>query len=79
MQNAAYLRLKNATIGYNLPEKWIKRAKLSKVNVFVTGENLFTITKLAKMFDPETIAGGSGPGKIYPLSRVYAMGLNISL
>ena len=79
LQNAAYLRLKNATISYALPEQWLKKVKLSKVNVFVTGENLFTITKLAKMLDPETIAGGNGPGKIYPLSKVYAMGVNIGL
>ena len=85
IQNAAYLRLKNATVSYALPEQWIKRAKLSKVNVFVTGENLFTITKLAKMLDPETISGqitpgnDISPGKIYPLSRVYAIGLNIGL
>lgn len=77
MQNAAYLRLKNATISYSLPEQWIKKVKLSKVNVFVTGENLFTITKLAKMLDPETINGGYAPGKIYPLTRVYSMGVNI--
>ncbi|MBB2149257.1 SusC/RagA family TonB-linked outer membrane protein [Pedobacter sp. LMG 31462] len=79
IQNAAYLRLKNATISYALPEQWIKRLKLSKVNVFVTGENLFTITKLAKMLDPETIVGGYAPGKIYPLSKVYSMGVNIGL
>ncbi|NQX37830.1 TonB-dependent receptor [Pedobacter steynii] len=79
MQNAAYLRLKNATISYSLPEQWIKKVKLSKVNVFVTGENLFTITKLAKMLDPETILGSVESGKIYPLSRVYALGINIGL
>jgi len=81
VQNAAYLRLKNATLSYSLPSALIQKAKLSRVNVFVTGENLFTITKLAKMFDPETLVGigGSTTGKIYPLSQVYSFGIQISL
>lgn len=91
LQNAAYLRLKNATINYALPSSLIKKIRLSKVNIFVTGENLFTITKLAKMLDPETVAAaadpgksyaqnvtaGGEPGKIYPLSKVYSIGVNV--
>lgn len=79
LQKASYLRLKNMTIGYSLPANLIRRVKLSKVNVFVSGENLFTITKLARMFDPETLSGGLSTGKIYPLSQVYSFGVNINL
>ena len=81
LQNAAYLRLKNATISYSLPAGLIRRAKLNKVSLFVSGENLFTITKLSKMFDPETLigVGGTTTGKIYPLSQAYSFGVNISL
>ncbi|MGV3589096.1 MAG: SusC/RagA family TonB-linked outer membrane protein, partial [Adhaeribacter sp.] len=78
LQNAAYLRLKNLTINYNLPVNWVQRVKLSKVNVFFSGENLLTQTKLAKMFDPETLVGGAAPGKIYPLSKIYSFGLGLS-
>jgi len=90
MQDAAYIRLKNLTLNYNLPTALINRLSLKKVNVFLTGENLLTFTKLAKMFDPETLSAVSDQnnnlltpsadaGKIYPLSKVYSIGLQVSL
>ncbi len=79
IQRAAYLRLKNLTLNYSLPSTLINRIKLSRVNLFVTGENLFVFTKLPKMFDPEGLSGSNGTGKSYPLSKIYAFGLNVSL
>jgi TonB-linked SusC/RagA family outer membrane protein len=79
LQSAAYLRLKNLTLSYSLPKNIIGGLKLNRVNVFASGENLFTITKLAGMFDPETLTGSTSTGKIYPLTQVYSFGLNISL
>ena len=78
LQSAAYLRLKNLTISYNIPKSLIQRWKFERINLFVSGENLLTFSPLAKMFDPETINGGSGTGKIYPLSKVYSFGLNVN-
>ncbi len=85
LQDASYLRLKNLTINYNLPVDKIYKAKINKFNVFFSGENLLTITNLAKMFDPETLVSGATPnegkaktGKIYPLSKVYSFGLNLN-
>ncbi len=80
LQNAAYLRLKNLSLGYSLPAAWLQKMRLSRLNLFVTGENLFTITGLTKIFDPETLTGvgGSTTGKIYPLSQVYSIGVNIT-
>ncbi len=79
LQSASYLRLKNLTLNYVLPSQIINKLKLSRVNVFVTGENLFVFTNLAKMFDPEGLSGSNGTGKSYPLSKVYAFGLAVSL
>ena len=76
LQRAAYLRLKNVTLSYTVPAAVSKRVK---INVFLTGENLFTFTKLAKMFDPETLLGAAGTGKLYPLSKVYSAGLRLGL
>lgn len=78
LQNAAYLRLKNLTVNYTLPATLIQRWGIDRVNVFFSGENLLTFSPLTKMFDPETIVGGSGTGKIYPLSKVYSFGLNFN-
>lgn len=78
LQDASYLRLKNVTLSYSLPDQWVQKVRMSRASVFLSGENLLTLTRLAKMFDPETLVGGAAPGKIYPLNKVYAFGLNIS-
>ena len=78
LQNAAYIRLKNIQIGYSLPHKWIERAGLSSVRLYVSGENLLTFTKMFKEFDPETIGGDRGDGKVYPILKTYSFGVNIN-
>lgn len=78
MQNGAYLRLKNLQLAYTIPKAITQKASISKVQIYISGENLFTITNMM-IFDPETTAGaGSGDAKIYPLSKLYSVGLNIN-
>ncbi|SUJ21113.1 TonB-linked outer membrane protein, SusC/RagA family [Sphingobacterium spiritivorum] len=77
LQNGAYLRLKNVTLNYSLPTSFLKKIHVNKLNLFVTGENLFTYTKLSKIFDPEVTAWYNW-GEVYPLSKVYSMGVNIN-
>lgn len=78
VQNAAYIRLKNLTLQYTVPKQLTQRFGIQKLAVFGTGDNLVTFTKLAKMFDPETLMGSSGTGKMYPLSKVYSFGVNLN-
>lgn len=79
IQNAAYLRLKNAQIGYTLPQASLSKLGISKVRFYLSGENLLTFTKMAKVFDPETVGlGGWNDGKTYPFSTVYSFGLNVN-
>lgn len=84
LQDASYIRMKNLQIGYTLPASLTRKLGIQKFRVFVSGENLFTITGVKSMFDPETIdAEESGDndgwgGSVYPLSRVYSFGLNIN-
>ncbi len=82
VQNAAYCRLKNLTLSYNLPEKWISKAHLSKAQIFFSGENLLTFTKL-KIFDPEGLftsnLAGSDAGKNYPMTRVFSVGVILNM
>lgn len=77
LQNAAYVRLKNLQLGYTLPASLVKKAGIQRVRFYVSGENLFTRTKTATMFDPETIDGGSG-GSVYPLQKVLSGGLSVT-
>ncbi len=83
LQNAAYIRLKNLTVAYDLPKHIINPVGLQGVRVFFTGENLWTGTKLAKMFDPEAIFTSNGytseGGKNYPMNKVLSVGLTVNL
>lgn len=78
LQSAAYLRLKNLTLQYTIPTAITSRYGISRLALYGSGENLLTFTKLADMFDPETTVGGAAPGKIYPLSKVYSFGINLT-
>lgn len=79
LQNAAYIRLKNLTLSYELPAQWIKKIGLQRVNIYATGDNLLTFTKLPKMFDPETVFAFSEGGKDYALTKVFSFGLSVNL
>ena len=79
LQDASYIRLKNLQIGYTLPKQWINKLHINRCRVYVSGDNLWTGTSLASMFDPETLAAGDwGSGKTYPLSKVISFGLNVN-
>lgn len=79
LQNAAYLRVKNIQLGYTLPGTISQKMGLSNVRFYISGENLFTLTGLSEIFDPETIAlSGWNDGKTYPLSSVYSLGINVN-
>lgn len=77
LQNGAYARLKNINLGYNFPFSVVDGMGLKKLRVFVTGENLITITEISGIFDPEATGGYWGNGKIYPLQKSFSMGLNV--
>ncbi|RZM30130.1 MAG: TonB-dependent receptor [Pedobacter sp.] len=74
LQNAAYLRLKNVTLAYNFNKNWLNKIKLSGLQVYASGENLFFISKVKGAYDPEA-AGGSG-AMLYPFQRIYSLGLS---
>jgi len=77
LKNGAYVRLKNISLGYSLQPELIEKLHIHKLRFFVTGENLLTITEMSSMYDPEATGGRWGSGKIYPLQKSYAIGLNI--
>lgn len=83
LQNAAYCRLKNLTLSYNIPEDFIKKVGLNKLQVYFSGENLLTFTSLKGMFDVEAIFTKndytSEGGKNYPMNRVLSFGMVVNL
>ncbi|AZQ61380.1 TonB-dependent receptor [Flammeovirga pectinis] len=80
VEDASYLRLKNLQIGYTLPQQLSQKAGMSKLRVYVSGNNLITITDYSGM-DPEVAHGGSWIGfdnGSYPQARAYLLGLNVT-
>lgn len=77
LQNAAYMRIKNLQLGYTLPSRITNKIGITNCRIFVSGENLFTFTKMKDLFDPETI-GENGEGNVYPLTKTYSMGLSVT-
>lgn len=77
MQNAAYIRLKNIQLGYTLPDSFTDKLLISKLRVYVSGENLWTGTNMIETFDPETIDGG-WRGNAYPLTKTISVGLSLN-
>ena len=75
LQNAAYIRLKNITISYNLPQALISRIGLSGANIFVGGQNLWEYSKIRKPLDPEYVFDSSID---YPLFRSFTVGANFN-
>ncbi len=67
-----YLKLKNIQVGYTLPSKISKKAAISKLRLYLSAENLLTITSYPGL-DPEI-----GSAVTYPLTRQYTIGLNLT-
>ena len=75
IENGSYVRLKNLTFGYTLPRNLMGRVGASQLRVYVTAQNLVTLTKYTG-YDPEVSASGIDLG-IYPQTRVFMGGVNI--
>ncbi|MCL8536480.1 SusC/RagA family TonB-linked outer membrane protein [Chryseobacterium gallinarum] len=73
--DASYLRLKNITLGYNVPKKFFnERSVLKSAKIFVQGENIVTWTKW-RGYDPEGL--GTFPLSVYPNPRTFSIGVNL--
>ncbi|MBU1820300.1 MAG: TonB-dependent receptor, partial [Bacteroidetes bacterium] len=75
LQNAAYLRAKNVTLSYTLPVALSSKIGMSRAQVYVSGMNLFEISKIRKPLDPETIQTQVIE---YPMQRIGTVGINVS-
>lgn len=93
LQNVAYVRLKNLTVDYTFPKKWMSKANIEQLRVYVSCENLFTWSPMYRntsMFDPEVIVKGDsdftslsvntslGDGYSYPMLKTFTLGINLT-
>jgi hypothetical protein len=75
IRSAAYFRIKNVNLGYTLPDPLIKKMKIEKCRVFISGQNLLTFTPAWKGFDPEI---NNANAEFYPLMRTFTAGINVN-
>ena len=78
IETVSFIRLKQLTLGYNLPSEWAKKCYLASVRVFFTGENLFLLTNYSGL-DPENVDLLQGYDRMetYPSARKFTLGLTI--
>ncbi len=74
VQNAAYIRLKNLSLSYNLPHEWSGKIGLTKAQVYFAGMNLWEYTKMHKPLDPEA----STVKQQYYLQRIFTLGVKVT-
>lgn len=92
LENLGYLRVKNLSFGYTLPQRWTQRVKVDKLRIFFSGENIFTWSfgGLTKYLDPEQAgaavnysspasADDRGDLRTYPMGKTYSFGLMLNL
>ena len=75
LEKGSYAKLKNLTFGYTLPENWTDRAKVKALRLYVSFDNLCTITNYSGL-DPEVGLSGLDYG-VYPSARTYMFGVSV--
>ena len=84
VENGSYMRVKNLSIGYTFPKKWMRKVGIENLRVYFNVQNLWTITGY-KGYDPEV---GSYNQNVllrgvdyarYPSQRIYTFGLNLNI
>jgi hypothetical protein len=76
IENGSYLRIKNVTLGYTFPQRWIQKMNINSARINMSCENLVTFTNYSG-FDPEVAINGIDSSR-YPLSRTFSLGLNVN-
>lgn len=82
VEDASYVRLKNITLGYNLPKQILKKAKINNLKIFASATNILTLTKYSG-YDPEANTFGQNSFIIgydqggYPMAKTFIVGINL--
>lgn len=80
IESGAYLRLNNLTLGYTLPSALLKKANISRLRIYLTSQNLFTLKRYsgssAELFQTDVLQSGVDATN-YPVTRTFAFGVNL--
>jgi hypothetical protein len=82
VEDGSYLRFKNISLGYNLPQAWLSRLSVNSLKIYVAAQNLFTITRY-NGYDPEVNRFGSSSLSqgldygTYPAAKTVLAGINL--
>ncbi len=74
LRNSDYIRLKNVELGYNFPERLLKKTGIGNLRLYASGFNLVTWDKM-KIWDPESTTGN---GQYYPQARIINLGVRVT-
>lgn len=79
LETVSYMKLKQLTLGYNLPKEWARKVGMVGLRAFITGENVFTLSNYSGV-DPEVVSieNGQDDFNTYPLARKWTLGLTLN-
>ncbi|HWK05035.1 MAG TPA: SusC/RagA family TonB-linked outer membrane protein [Puia sp.] len=77
LQNSRYIRLKSLILGYTLPQSISRKAKLNRLRVYFSGNDLWESSSIKDGYDPEM--GETSQNSGYPFYRTWSFGLNVGL
>ncbi|MDD2293827.1 MAG: TonB-dependent receptor [Bacteroidales bacterium] len=75
LTNASYLAIKNISLAYNLPKRWVEKIDLAGIRIYASGENIHSFTA-RKGMDPQYSFAGT-QSNVYSPARIYTFGLNV--
>jgi TonB-linked SusC/RagA family outer membrane protein len=74
LQNAAYIRLKQLTLGYTIPKIFTQKAGIDNLRIYFSSQNIWEYSPILEIFDPELTSVHR-----YPLNRSFSLGINVTL
>ena len=89
LEDGSFVRLKTVDIGYTFPKQWVQKAMIQPLRVYVSMENLFTLTKYSG-YTPDlgesssagvsynVFSRGIDQGR-YPIPRTFSLGIQVNL
>lgn len=76
LEDASFIRLRNVTLAYQFPQSWLHKVKVSNMDIYAQGQNLWTLTNFSR-FDPEGTDAGTETYR-YPASKALVFGVDVT-